>query len=350
MAELVSGPLVLDRLSKSFANTAVVKDLSIQIEAGEFVALLGPSGCGKTTVLRMIAGFEAPDEGTITLAGECLSSPQIHRPPEQREMSMVFQSYALWPHKNVADNVGYALRLKKVPREEYQRRVQAALAAVNMQAFAERMPAQLSGGQRQRVALARCLIAEPKVVLLDEPLANLDRHLRDAMERNFREFHQRTAASFIYVTHDQAEAMALADKIAVMQTGRIVQFATPEVIYQQPATEWVARFIGQGSILYLYNHKSLYAADALVKSPGDGQAPTERLLIRPQHIRLLSSMAAKAQAHLPGSVIERVFKGERYQYRVALAGQQELSFYSEERFDLGQNLALSVEHSHALSA
>ncbi|MDO5679550.1 MAG: ABC transporter ATP-binding protein [Pelistega sp.] len=242
--------LILDAVTKRFAQTPVVNEVSLKIEPGTFVALLGPSGCGKTTVLRMIAGFERVDAGRILLDGQVLSSAQHYTPPEQRQMSMVFQSYALWPHMNVADNIGYALKLKKISGRAYEDQVNEALEAVNMQGLAKRMPSELSGGQRQRVALARCLVSAPKVVLLDEPLANLDQHLRASMEQTFREFHQRTGAIFIYVTHDQAEAMALADKIAVMHQGKIVQYDTPENLYRQPETEWTARFIGQGSILY----------------------------------------------------------------------------------------------------
>ncbi|MFT4192737.1 MAG: ABC transporter ATP-binding protein, partial [Comamonas sp.] len=232
--------LSLRGVSRRYGDHAAVQALDLEIPAGAFVALLGPSGCGKTTTLRMIAGFEPPDAGEIRLDDRLLANASAQVPPEQRHMGMVFQSYALWPHMSVADNVGYPLKLRGVRGAEYARRVTEALALVQMEGRAQAAPQDLSGGQRQRVALARCLVAEPRVVLLDEPLANLDRHLRASMESAFRAFHRRTGATFIYVTHDQGEAMALAGHVAVMHQGRLVQWATPEQLYAQPRTDWLA--------------------------------------------------------------------------------------------------------------
>lgn len=239
----------LHNITKSYAQKRVLDTVSLQIEDGEFIAVLGPSGCGKTTLLRLLAGFENPDEGTVRLGGITVASPEESLAPEKRNVGIVFQNYALWPHMSVAQNVGYALKIAGVPAAERNRRSLEALAVVGMESLGDRAPSDLSGGQRQRVALARCLAANPSVVLLDEPLANLDVHLRASMEREFVDFHRRTRATMIYITHDQSEAMALADRIAVMDGGRIVQFARPSELYREPQNEMVARFIGNGLVL-----------------------------------------------------------------------------------------------------
>ncbi len=242
--------LKIDGTWKRFGEAAAVADVSLEVDSGEFVALLGPSGCGKTTLLRLIAGFERPDGGTIAIGGRPVADTgDLFVPPEHRRVAMVFQSYALWPHMDVAENVGYPLRVRKVSKAETATRVAAALAQVGLDGLGDRRPANLSGGQRQRVALARCLAMEPDVVLLDEPLANLDAHLRESMQLQFRDFHRATSATMVYVTHDQAEAMALADRIAVMDGGRIVQTAPPPDLYHRPATAMVARFIGRGQVI-----------------------------------------------------------------------------------------------------
>ena len=229
--------LMLDRVTKQFGQHAAVNGVTLDISPGEFVALLGPSGCGKTTMLRMLAGFEQVSSGTMTLGETLLASAHHHVPPEQRNMAMVFQSYALWPHMSVADNVGYPLKLRRIQGSDYQRRVAQALEQVALTPYAQRSPQALSGGQRQRVALARCLVTDPNVVLLDEPLANLDRNLRAAMEHSFVDFHRRTQATMVYVTHDQSEAMAMADRIAVMREGELVQWIDDEAA--TPAPEWL---------------------------------------------------------------------------------------------------------------
>lgn len=241
--------LRLARVTKRFGPVTAVDAVDLMVEPGEFVALLGPSGCGKTTLLRLLAGFERPDHGTIAIAGEIVADRDRHLPPERRRLGMVFQSYALWPHMSVAENVGYALKLRRLPKAERERKIAAALVLVGLEGLAERRPAALSGGQRQRVALARCLAMDPSVVLLDEPLANLDVHLRDSMQAEFRRFHGATGATLVYVTHDQAEAMALADRVAVMENGRVRQFAPPRALYAEPATAMVARFVGRGMVV-----------------------------------------------------------------------------------------------------
>jgi iron(III) transport system ATP-binding protein len=241
--------LKIENVTKTFGDFDALSNVSLDVANGEFVAVLGPSGCGKTTLLRLVAGFEQLNRGTITVGGKLMSSPAVNVPPEQRRVGIVFQNYALWPHMTVAENVGYSLKVAKIDRAERERRIVEALELVDLQGYGERRPANLSGGQRQRVALARCLVSTPSLVLFDEPLANLDVHLRAAMEDEFASFHKRTGTTIIYITHDQAEAMALADRIAVMDRGHLVQFATPRVLYEEPATAMVASFIAQGMVL-----------------------------------------------------------------------------------------------------
>jgi iron(III) transport system ATP-binding protein len=241
--------LTLERLGKRYGDFAALTDVSLEVADGEFVALLGASGCGKTTLLRQVAGFDRPDAGRILIGDSVVSTPDRQVPPEERRIGIVFQSYALWPHMTVAENVAYGLTVAGVRDPERAKRVHAALALVELDGFDERRPALLSGGQRQRVALARCLVTEPALVLLDEPLANLDVHLRAAMEREFARFHERTGTTMIYITHDQREAMALADRIAVMDRGRVLQFATPSQLYREPADATVAKFIGEGMVV-----------------------------------------------------------------------------------------------------
>ncbi len=249
--------LILNHLTKDFGGKGAdrvrpaVSDVSLALRKQGFLALLGPSGCGKTTVLRMIAGFEQPTDGSIELGERRLSDATRVLPPEKRNMAMVFQSYALWPHMTVAENVGYPLKVRGISGEAWRKRVGDALSLVKLTDFADRRPAVLSGGQRQRVALARCLVTEPDVVLLDEPLANLDQHLRKSMEETFRAFHERSGATMIYVTHDQAEAMALATDVAVMSEGKLLQVAPPAEIYARPEGRVVGGLIGRGAIVRL---------------------------------------------------------------------------------------------------
>ncbi len=239
----------INAVCKSFDGRKVLSDVTLSIRSGEFVAILGPSGCGKTTLLRLVAGFESPDRGTIALGGTTVAGVGREVPPEARDLGIVFQSYALWPHMTVAGNVGYRMKVAGVPVAERERRVAEALETVGLAGLGDRRPAALSGGQRQRVALARCLAARPSAVLLDEPLANLDVHLRASMEEEFARFHRATGATMFYITHDQAEAMALADRVAVMDRGRLMQFAAPAELYRCPANPMVAGFIGEGYVI-----------------------------------------------------------------------------------------------------
>ncbi|MDX5628427.1 MULTISPECIES: ABC transporter ATP-binding protein [unclassified Brenneria] len=339
--------LKLDRIGKQFGAQIVVRDLSLTIPAGAFTALLGPSGCGKTTTLRMLAGLEQLTQGRLSLGDKLLADRHHHLPPEARNMGMVFQSYALWPHMTVAENVGYPLKLKKVNGAARQKRVMAALEEVELAAYADRSPQALSGGQRQRVALARCLVSEPQVMLLDEPLANLDRHLRATMEQTFRDFHRRTGATFIYVTHDQAEAMALASHIAVMHQGALMQWGSPQQIYQYPQNAWIARFIGKGSILTLPVAENAARLDGeqlhhgLARtSAAHGRQP---ILIRPEHVEV----AAGGIAALVESCI---FQGERYLLQLRLADGQPLTAYHHSPLSERQSVAVRLHQGWRLEA
>ena len=235
-------------LSKSFgardASFAAVADLDLEIENNSFVTLLGPSGCGKTTTLRLIAGYIVPDKGTIEVDGRVLSSPGAVVSPEARGMGMVFQNYAVWPHKTVFENVVFGLKLRRIPTAAAKKQVETALALVNLSGLEGRYPNELSGGQQQRVALARSLVVEPSILLLDEPLSNLDAKLRERMRTELKELQRRTGITFVYVTHDQAEALALSDHVAVMSGGRLQQYGTPFEVYAHPANRMVADFMG----------------------------------------------------------------------------------------------------------
>ncbi len=241
--------VTLDGVGKRFGAVAAVQDVSLEVEDGEFLAVLGPSGCGKSTLLRLIAGFESADRGTIRLGERLVSGPGVHVPPEDRRIGMVFQSYALWPHMTVEENIGYPLRVQRLSSRDIAREVAAALAAVGLEGLGERRPAALSGGQRQRVALARCLAMKARLVLLDEPLANLDVHSRARMLAEIAAFRDVSNATLIYVTHDQGDALSVADRVAVMESGRVLQIAAPASLYRSPEDGAVGRFVGPGAVV-----------------------------------------------------------------------------------------------------
>jgi iron(III) transport system ATP-binding protein len=303
----------LEHVTKRFGSTLAVADVDLTIADGEFFALLGPSGCGKTTLLRLVAGFEAPNEGVLKLGEEVVARPGWALPPERRRIGMVFQSYALWPHMNVADNVAFSLKVRRVPSAERRKRVEAALELVGLAALAKRRPHELSGGQRQRVALARCFAMQPAVVLLDEPLANLDVHLREAMQQEFARFHREIGATFIYVTHDQAEAMALADRVAVMDAGRVEQIAGPRALYREPATEMVARFLGRGMVIeaaVVGREGARTIVDLWgARIPVRGEAsPGERRSIC-LHVEDLALTSASVRGAIQGRVVAAAYQG-----------------------------------------
>jgi iron(III) transport system ATP-binding protein len=241
--------LAIEGLTCRFGASVAVDQLDLAVPEGALLCLLGPSGCGKTTTLRAIAGLIAPAAGRILREGELLSAPGSVVPPEKRRMAMIFQSYALWPHMTVAGNVAYALKLRGLGRAEMEAQVAAVLRAVHLEAMAERLPAELSGGQQQRVAIARALAMQPRTLLMDEPLSNLDASLREEMRHELRRLHEAHGVTTVYVTHDQAEAMATADLVAVMQEGRLAQLGPPEAVYAAPANAFVARFLGGTNLI-----------------------------------------------------------------------------------------------------
>jgi putative spermidine/putrescine transport system ATP-binding protein len=280
--------LTLDAVSKQFGAQTAVDTFNLDVAAGELVVLLGPSGCGKTTTLRMIAGFVPPSAGDIRLDGASITA----LPPHRREMGIVFQSYALFPHLSVARNVAFGLEMRRMPKTAAQTRVAEMLRLTKLEAFASRLPRQLSGGQQQRVALARALAIQPRVLLLDEPLSNLDASLRQEMAREIRILQQRGDITTIMVTHDQTEAMALADRLVVMHEGRVQQIGTPEQIHSQPANPFVARFIGGSNLVagrVEANRLMLHDGTAISlgeQYPGTGEAT---LAVRPDSVRLVAA-------------------------------------------------------------
>lgn len=293
-----------------------VHDTSLEIEPGSFVTLLGPSGCGKTTTLRMIAGFESPDEGEIYLGDEAINELT----PNKRDTAMVFQSYALLPHYNIFDNVAYGLKVRKVPKEEIRERVEKILSLVELTGMEERMTNQLSGGQQQRVALARALVIEPSVLLFDEPLSNLDAKLRVQMRTEIRRIQQEVGITAIYVTHDQSEAMAISDKIIIMNKGVVVQMGTPREIYYEPKDEFVADFIGEANFL-----RGEYVGDdgkyALINFEGNTiRVPKrkEEMVIGNTYSAVLRPEAAKLgdEGGVPCRVILSCFMGSYQNYHV----------------------------------
>src|SRR5678815_4292745 len=241
--------VAIKALTRHYGDVAAVAGLSLDVKPGELVALLGPSGCGKTTTLRLVAGFLKPESGEIWVGDRRVSSPESVVPPERRRMAMIFQSYALWPHMTVAQNVAYGLRFKKVARAERDRKAAEMLRVVQLAGYEHRYPGELSGGQQQRVAVARALVVEPEILLLDEPLSNLDANLREEMRFEIRRLHEAFAITTLYVTHDQAEAMVISDRIAVLQRGRVVQTGTADEVFGQPRTRFVAEFIGRTNLL-----------------------------------------------------------------------------------------------------
>ncbi len=316
------GKLVLQGLGKSFGGLlAAVSGVTLALEPGEFVSLLGPSGCGKTTTLRMIAGFMAPSEGTIAMNGAVLSSPKGVVPPERRGMSMIFQSYAIWPNMTVRQNVAFGLNLRKLAGGEVARRTDAILDVVQLRHLAGRYPAELSGGQQQRVALARAIVIEPEVLLLDEPLSNLDANLREEMRSEIRRLHDEFRITTVYVTHDQAEAMVTSDRIVVMNAGRIEQVADPVTLYTKPQTRFVAGFIGRTNFLDGVRDGGQIVFPGFIVPAGLAPGTRERtpsFSVRPQSIGLHTAAPPDPGRcwWVRGRVVERAYLGEYWDYVV----------------------------------
>jgi iron(III) transport system ATP-binding protein len=307
--------LTIEGVDKRFGHVAALDDVSLSVDEGEFVAVLGPSGCGKSTLLRVIAGFERPERGIVRFGERVVSDGALQVAPEDRQIGMVFQSYALWPHMSVAENIGYPLRVRKLAARDVAREVEAALAAVGLTGYAERRPAQLSGGQRQRVALARCLAMKARIVLLDEPLANLDVHLRARMLAEIAAFRELSKATLIYVTHDQAEALGVADRVAVMSGGRIRQVAPPAALYRTPRDGIVSRFVGQGAVArgqvtqtFANGHSkvALFGREWEVRSaPGQAAGDVE-ICIRPEDLAIVDEACG-----FPARVARVLYQGGR---------------------------------------
>ncbi|MEJ8835810.1 ABC transporter ATP-binding protein [Ramlibacter sp. AN1133] len=315
--------LELDGLSKRYAGAAVVKDLSLAVDKGQLVCLLGPSGCGKTTTLRLIAGFIEPDAGEIRVGGRRISAPGASEAPERRNMSMIFQSYALWPHMTVFDNVAYGLKLRGLAKGEAQQRADTILAATRLSQLAQRYPGELSGGQQQRVSLARALVVEPETLLLDEPLSNLDANLREEMRFEIRRLHDKYRYTTVYVTHDQAEAMTTADLIVVMNQGVIEQAGTPEEIYQRPRTEFVARFIGGTNLLRgrWDGADGVACGNGLVLRCGSGEFQTGEsaaVSVRHHDVRLSRGKPETETNTVQGTVARQIYLGSHRDYLVSL--------------------------------
>jgi iron(III) transport system ATP-binding protein len=320
-------------LSKSYVgrNAArAVDGIDLAIADGEVMALVGPSGCGKTTTLQLLAGFLEPDAGTIAVGDRIVSSAQGIVPPEKRRMSLIFQSYAVWPHKTVFENVAYGLRIQRLGRSDIEDRVKRVLQSVRLTDLAQRYPSELSGGQQQRVALARAIVVEPETLLLDEPLSNLDANLREEMRFEIRRIHDTTGITMVYVTHDQTEAMVTADRIAIMRGGRIAQVGTAHEIYEHPATAFVATFVGATNTLAatLIGPGIVDCCGARLQVREEAHAPALGpviLCVRPHEVRFAASDANGARSgwnRLTGRVVRQTYLGDSRDYLIDVGGAQ----------------------------
>jgi iron(III) transport system ATP-binding protein len=348
-------------LSKSFSSrdsdVAAVADVNLDIKDNSFVTLLGPSGCGKTTTLRLIAGYLVPDGGAIEVDGHLLSSPDAVVPPEARGMGMVFQNYAIWPHKTVFENVVFGLKIRKVPAADARKKVEAALALVNLSGLENRYPSELSGGQQQRVALARSLVVEPSILLLDEPLSNLDAKLRERMRSELKELQRRTGITFVYVTHDQSEALALSDQIAVMNLGRLQQYGTPFEVYAHPANRMVADFMGLVNLAPGKVRERNGTGGSVELAPEltvgvnalDGFAAGDavEVAIRPENIGLAPAAAGSPAGKL-ARISNHVFLGNISEYYATLPSGLTLRVqtHPSQHFELGAPVALTIDATH----
>jgi iron(III) transport system ATP-binding protein len=321
----------LARLTKRYPGVTSVDAIDLAVEPGEFICLLGPSGCGKTTTLRMLAGFLAPDEGEIKVGGKVISAPGSVVPPERRNMGMIFQGYAVWPHMTVRDNVAYGLRMRGVAADERRRRTDTILKATKLFELAERYPSELSGGQQQRVALARALAPNPDILLLDEPLSNLDANLRGDMRLEIRRLHDEFRNTSIYVTHDQVEAMTMADRIVVMNAGRIEQIGTPQDVYDRPNSRFVAHFIGGSNVIdvtHVGGNEVRVGAHTLHVGQGDFAGPGKdmSICVKMHDIDLLPDEPRAGNNVLPGVVRSHAYLGSHRDYVV----------------DIGQDLVIAA--------
>jgi len=344
--------VAIKSLTKRYGDVAAVEDLSLDVKPGELVSLLGPSGCGKTTTLRLVAGFLPPEAGEIWVGERCLSSAASVVPPERRRMAMIFQSYALWPHMTVARNVAYGLRFKSgMSRGDRDRRVTEMLRTVQLSGFESRYPGELSGGQQQRVAVARALVVEPEILLLDEPLSNLDANLREEMRFEIRRLHEAFGITTLYVTHDQAEAMVISDRVAVLHRGRVVQVGSAEDLFRRPRTRFVAEFIGRTNLVDGQVAEPGVAARGTLRlrlaSPGPAPGTPLVVSIRPHEIELvLAGRGAPAGANtLAGAVQRTSYLGDAVDYHVGVNGSDvvlRVTASPPARFAAGDAVTLAI--------
>ena len=337
-------------LVRRYSSEVSVGPLSFSVRDSEFFSLLGPSGCGKTTTLRCIAGFESVDSGAIVLGGRNIETVAAHK----RGVGLVFQSHALFPHLSVEGNVAFGLKLQKVPKQRIGERVAAALALVEMSKLAHRMPSELSGGQQQRVALARSLVLEPPLLLLDEPLSSLDLKLRIQMREELRELQRRLRMTMIFVTHDQTEALALSDRIAVLSQGSIEQVGTPQEIYARPASRFVAEFIGSSNLLDAKTSSSAGSGTLLTTASGlrlvtaaaPRPAASVTVLVRPERVRILQTGGSSANL-FPAEVRSRTYLGDEAQFQVLVDGKETMlaacKLSGDDIPDVGHKLFVSIE-------
>ncbi len=325
--------------------TVAVHGVTLDVPSGAFVAVLGPSGCGKTTTLRMVAGFETPSAGEVRIGGTTVSAPArgVFVPPEERRIGMVFQSYAVWPHMTVAENVGYPLRVRRLPPDTRQARVAALLELTRLEGLGQRYPHQLSGGQLQRVALARALAAEPAVLLLDEPLSNLDARLRQEMRIELKAIQRRVGAAVLYVTHDQDEALALADRVAVMGGGRLHQVGAPEAVYGAPVDRFVAEFLGYVGFLpaeaigpTLVRLTEVPGSPVVACRTPAGMDGRGVVVFRPARVEL-----GAPGGELAGRVVARAYRGEFFEYRVRL-GPHEFAATTARAVGEGESVGVTL--------
>jgi len=330
--------VLVEDVSRTFGDVIAVNHVNLRVERGEFVTLLGPSGCGKTTTLRMVAGLEQNTSGRISIGDRVVSDAEkgFFVPPDHRHLGMVFQSYAIWPHMTVFDNVAYPLRIRRRPKAEIEQRVMSTLRLVEMEKYAQRPAPALSGGQQQRVAIARALVFEPEVLLLDEPLSNLDARLRTQMGDEFRALQKRLGITSLYVTHDQEEAMALSDRVVVMQGGHILQIGPPEEIYQRPVSRAVAAFFGSPNLLdarvTASEARGEGSFEVTVAGNGwQGQARAAEkfepgapvvVLLRPENIRVGDQAGNGAPMSWSGKIVQAIFRGPRTSVTIDSAGQK----------------------------
>jgi len=347
--------LILEGLTKKYGAFKAVDNISLTLRDGEFLSLLGPSGCGKTTTLRMIAGFITPTDGRIILDGQVISSPQGSLPPEKRGMAMIFQSYAIWPNKTVSGNVSFGLRMQRLPTAEVRSRTEHILDVVQLKHLSERYPSELSGGQQQRVALARAIAVQPKVMLMDEPLSNLDANLREEMRTEIKRLHDEFGVTTVYVTHDQSEAMAISDRIAVINAGRIEQIDTPYALYARPKTRFAAEFIGRTNLIQGRRSASTLEFEGFSVPSSAGVDGPLLVSIRPQCLKLrprngLIVEEESGNVHLNARVVERIFLGEKWDYSLKVENGPMLRAATppEQVFEQGAEIQIIISNERII--